>query len=340
MARLMACLALLSASTAAAPAQKTDVVTFTNGDQITCDIKELVHGRLRVKTDTMETVYVRWSRVASLESTQLYNVELSDGRKVTGVFTESDNPRRLRILTPEGTVQELGFDGIIFIYVLEQSLASRIKGDISAGFTFTKATDISQLSLGFNLRARTEKNTWRAGGNLINTTQEAAPATQRADLSLSYQRFLKERWFWMAVTSAEHNDALGLNLRSLFSGGAGRTLYQSTKMELSTLAGLSVNREFRQDDQNTNNLEAVVAANYAWYLYDTPKLDLDTSIQLFPSLTESDRYRVSYSGRLRQEIVEDLFWSLRLYYDYDSQPSAGATRSSDYGIIFSLGYSW
>ena len=60
MARLMACLALLSASTAAAPAQKTDVVTFTNGDQITCDIKELVHGRLRVKTDTMETVYVRW----------------------------------------------------------------------------------------------------------------------------------------------------------------------------------------------------------------------------------------------------------------------------------------
>ena len=44
-------------------ANKTDVVTFVNGDRLTGEVKSLERGRLRFKTDATDTISIEWDNV-------------------------------------------------------------------------------------------------------------------------------------------------------------------------------------------------------------------------------------------------------------------------------------
>ena len=45
---------------------KTDIVVLKNGNTITCEIKRLSRGKLRVKTDDMGTVDIEWDKIESV----------------------------------------------------------------------------------------------------------------------------------------------------------------------------------------------------------------------------------------------------------------------------------
>jgi hypothetical protein len=61
---------------------------------------------------------------------------------------------------------------------------------------------------------------------------------------------------------------------------------------------------------------------------------------LLPSLTKSGRYRSEGDLHAKYEFVDDLYFELRLWGSFDSDPpTAGATKS-DYGLVTSLGYSF
>jgi hypothetical protein len=61
-------------------------------------------------------------------------------------------------------------------------------------------------------------------------------------------------------------------------------------------------------------------------------------LRVFPSLTDSGRWRASFDTNFRLEFVEDLFWNLDFYASYDSDPISIEGSTSDYGITSSLGY--
>ena len=50
--------------------------------------------------------------------------------------------------------------------------------------------------------------------------------------------------------------------------------------------------------------------------------------------------RLRSSNPWRQEIVEDFFFDLSLYFTYDSDPPEGALSTNDYGLVTSFGYSF
>ena len=78
--------------------------------------------------------------------------------------------------------------------------------------------------------------------------------------------------------------------------------------------------------------------NWDWFRYDTPELDLSTSLQIIPNLSDSGRVRSEFDIKLRWEMVEDLFWELSVYDSYDSDPVLDDAEKNDYGIVTSLGW--
>ena len=90
-----------------ASAAKTDVVVLLNGDRITGEVKELAYGQLKFSTDDMGTLYIEWSKIASLTTAQQLQVELADGRRVFGQAPEAGVSRgalSLRGGAPAGAV--------------------------------------------------------------------------------------------------------------------------------------------------------------------------------------------------------------------------------------------
>ena len=69
---------------------KTDIMVMTNGDRLTCEVKGLDAGVLYVSFDYIDgTAFVNWSKVARLESNQLFVVKTEGGTVGVGRSTTS-----------------------------------------------------------------------------------------------------------------------------------------------------------------------------------------------------------------------------------------------------------
>src|SRR5580765_810787 len=70
---------------------RTDVIVMKNGDRFTCEVKRIEGGVLKAEFDYVDgTVAIDWLKVARLESTALFLVQLQDGSMYSG-----------KVITPE-----------------------------------------------------------------------------------------------------------------------------------------------------------------------------------------------------------------------------------------------
>lgn len=334
---LASLLALFSFSTAYAA--KTDKVTLENGDVITCEIKSLERGRLRVSTDSMGTVQVEWSEVVAATSEQRLLLETVSGQRFFGPLVVSEDPQTIRVQTASG-VQSLDRDSIIGIEPIKDSFISRLDLDISLGITYTKSSDVGQVTGDLDLTYRTRKYRVRLNANSIITDQRDVDTTRTQEAMASYRYFLKKRWFSTAFGGLQQNDELGIKLRAMAGGGGGRYLIQSNRTLFSLVGGLMAVSERTTDTNQTEEyLSGLFGIEYLFFTYNTPKRDISVRYSVMPSLDGSERVRSDFDTRFKLELVEDFFWELRLYASTDSDPPPDALSSSDYGIVTSFGYS-
>jgi hypothetical protein len=318
--------------------QKTDVVILNNGDRLTGEVKYLRVGILTYKTDNMETVEIQWNKIKSIETKNFYEVEVADGRVFFGSISPSHDEG---MMTVNGVTidHELFMKYVVRINRIKESFWDIIEGSIKFGFSFTKASNIGQLSLGGNAKYRTKINVSELSVNSVITTTEKEPTSSKNDLSFSYQHNLQYQWFATGIASLQENSELGIKLRASLGGGVGNNFIQTQNQWLYTFAGLSVNREAKSDQtESINNIEGLISAQYQFFKYDHPKATFLTYIFVFPSLSNLGRFRFNYNIEMSWEMVLDFYWDLTFYFEYDNQPQSEDASQSDYNIQTSLKY--
>jgi putative salt-induced outer membrane protein YdiY len=327
-------------------ADKTDVVYLRNGDRVTCEIKNLERGRLKVSTDSMSTVYIEWKDIERITSKELYVVELQDGSRLQGTLpaTDAAGELLLRSLVSDGAPgkdQSVSMAAVVWLdpLKLDEFIVKRWDGSISAGFDMTKANRDTSLSASFDARRRAEDFLLNFNGSVYSRSQDNAEDSLRANFGAVYRGLLEDRWYWAGLGTVERNDELGIDLRSLLGLGYGRFLVQTGRTLWSVTGGLAGVNEQRAGDDAQTSLEAFFNTDYEFFTYDTPKTTLTTSLTLFPSLTESGRVRGNLEFALRRELIEDLFVEISLYDSYDSKPPEEG-EENDYGVVTSLGYTF
>lgn len=333
--------ALFPAVTAIA-APKTDVLVFVNGDRLTGEIKGLEHGQLTLKTDAAGTLSIEWARLASVRSTQFLQVELASGLRYVGQAFEAGTPATIRVAAKgEAEGREFAFADVVRMYPIDQGgLLARLDGYVTAGYDYTKASELQQFTFTGGLSNRNEKRLWSTDASMTVTSQTDVEDSNRFDVAGGTQRFLRNRRFWQSFLAFEGNDELGLDLRTALSGAYGTFVVQDARQEWSVFAGLAVTEEQFVTQESQESLEGVLGTVYSFFRYEHPKANLDAGLTLFPSLTESGRVRWETQVRSRYEIVKDLFFEISLYGSYDTDPDQQADTKSDYGVTTSLGYSF
>ena len=318
---------------------KTDVIVLENGDHVTGEIKELYHGRLRLSTSSMSTVYIEWQDVIELESQYYFEIEDRQGYKFYGipVLTEEGEFR----VTRADAVATLEKLQVIRITPIEKSFLSRLNGSVSFGYSYTKGSRVGRTDIAFDVRYRVEKNWLQLqGASSVTTEQDKAPIT-RADASLSYQHLFARRLFSDLTGASYRNDEQGFALRLILAAGVGAHIVQTNTHVLGSQLGVSVNREWPSDPGTvpTDNLEGVISAGYSAYVYNTPKTDLTSEITFYPRILPNfDRYRIDADVSWSQEIISDFFVVLTFWDNYNSKPPAEGNEKNDWGIATSIGY--
>jgi len=318
----------------------TDRIHLRNGDVITGDIKELDRGKLRVKTLTMDTVQVNWVDIQSVDSDKYLRIEKADGSFSNGRIKKSDMTNEL-VVQDRGREVEVPILAVASIQPIrvQESFWRQLEGDLTAGIDYKKASDILLVNLSSNLRYKQEKYEIAVAANWNETSRTEDNNSSRADLSTTYTRFLENRWFWKASAGLERNEELGLNLRTLVGGTAGKYLIRNPTLRFEVNAGLAGNWEERTDGTTTESAEGLIRSSLDIFKHTLPITRLSASINIFPGITESGRMRVNTNVTLRNEIIRSLFWDMSLYHTYDNRPPEGAAEE-DYGIVTSIGASF
>lgn len=319
-------------------AQKTDVVILINGDKLTGEVKYLRVGILTYKTDNMETVSIQWNKIKSITTKNFFEVEVADGRVFFGSISPSDN-EGMMIVKGVTLDHNLFMKYIVRINRIKESFWDILDGYIKFGFSFTKASQVGQLSFGGNAKYRTKINYSELTLNSVITTTKSDPTSRKQDLSYTYQHNLDYNWFAAGLASLESNTELGVKLRASLGGGVGNNLIQSGNQWLFALAGLSFNRELKADQSEpTYNMEGLINAQYQVFKYDHPKASLLTYINILPSFTDFGRFRFNYNAQLSWEMLIDFYWDLSFYLEYDSESQSVTASQYDYSIDTSIKY--
>ncbi|MFI5236529.1 MAG: DUF481 domain-containing protein, partial [Ignavibacteriales bacterium] len=228
---------------------------------------------------------------------------------------------------------------IVSMNRIKESFWDILDGYVKLGFSYTKANEIGQLSLGGDAKYRTKINYSELILNSVITTTADQPTSRKQDLSFTYQHNFERTWFGTGLANLEENTELGIKLRASIGGGIGNNVIQYEHQYSYVVGGLLFNREWLTDQSEaTYNIEGLINAQYQLFKYDHPKASLLTYFYLLPSLTEFGRIRFSYNIQLSWEIFIDFYWDLTLYFDHDNKPHSADASKSDYRIDTSIKY--
>ena len=334
---VVAVFGLLAAS--AAFAQKTDVVVLSNGDHLTGEIKSYSRGRLTLDTSHSGWVSIKWSLVASVESSKLFDVETTDGVHRFGTLAPSDPPGKLAIVSGSETTTVSFFD-IYDLAPVYQHFWRRWDGSLDLGFNYTQSSKLVQFDLNAN-------GTYRMRNYQIVTTlssffsrQEGVTAAERGAFSTYYDRFLGNRWIAEGSVGIDRNIQLGLKLRVGMGIGGGRNLVQTNQEQLTGFVGLLGNREQPVDGEGKYNGEATVGIRYYYFMYDFPKLTISAATRVYPSLTTGGRVRLEANASVKREIISDFYLSLSIYDSFDSKDPTTGQSKNDWGPTLSIGWTF
>ena len=219
-------------------------------------------------------------------------------------------------------------------------LIDRLDGYVSAGLDMAKASDRRSIDFAGGLSSRTRVRAWTLDGSANLTDDSAGDTSERYQLQGNYRQFHRDRKFYLGFGSLERNTELDLNLRTMAGGGYGRYFVQNNHAEWLGGLGMAYSHENYTGGETFDSVEAVLTTQFKLFRYDFPETDIGGSLTLLPSLTKSGRYRAEADLRAKYEFVDDLYFELKVYGSYDSEPPLADSEQSDYGLTTSLGYSF
>ena len=243
----------------------------------------------------------------------------------------------MMVVTSQGEVGLNTLD-VISLYPVEAGFWDRLDLSASFGFSWDKGSRVGRYTVGFDADYRRQNSLTRADFTTEITTQEIVDNNTRSVLSTSHIVFMKNKKFRIYFGNLEHNDQLGIDLRSLGGAGYGWVPLRNQRNWFGISAGLSVNYEIPSDGDTKTNLEGTGALSYEYFKFDDPERSFNVNLTIFPSITDFGRWRANLTNEFKLEFVDDLFWIMDFYATYDSDPISAKGADSDYGVSSSLAY--
>jgi hypothetical protein len=320
--------------------QKTDKIILDNEDVITGEIKGLRSGKLEVSTSNMSTVYIQWNHIVQVQSDKTWRIELEDGSIYYGQLSPADQEFTLTIVS-DTTNNYVFKNSVVNIMRLKRTFWSRLNGGITVGFNYTKAGDVAKFDLSASVAYRSRISVTSLSGSSAITWQPNRDTAQRNNATLQYIRFMKKRWSIPVATSSEKNTELGIDLRLSGTLGVARNAIQTNENWLYVWSGLQYTREWVNGAvESNNNIELPLGIHFSRFRYDAPEMDLQSSLTGFMNLTTSGRYRVEFETTLMWKFIKNFTLNFKPYLSYDTKPPSESAAKSDFGIVFSLGWSF
>jgi len=327
---------------------KTDVLVMKNGDHLTCEIKGLDSGVLYVSFDyILGTSSVQWSKVAYIESKQLFVVKTSDGSSYTGTLgtaeVEDKRPIEIEVMEAPDEQVVLPRTEIVKMGQTSDKFWQRFSGDLDSGIIYSKGNQTTQYNLGADVAYLRERWSGSADYNsTLSSSSGAESAATRNQLNLSGMRLLRwNNWFYTGLGLFLQSSVQDIRLQSNIGGGIGRYFKNTNRSTIAVIGGMAwqgTRYDQGQGPQPTQNVAAaLIGTEMKFFKFN--KTNLDVRATAFPALSAPGRIFVNTNATYYIKITGDLSWNISFYGNWDNQPPTHLS-GSDYGTSSGLSFTF
>jgi len=324
---------------------KTDVLIMKNGDHMMCEVKGLDGGVLYVSFDYIDgTTSVDWTKVARLESKQLFLVKTEDGSVYTGTLrtpeTAAGRPVKIQVVKTQEQEVELTQYQIVQMIATSEKFWQRFSGEMSFGVIYSKGNQSTQYSLGSQAAYVRERWNARASFDSNLSSSTGVNVSTRNSLNLLALHLLPwNKWFYSGLGGFLQSSEQGITLQSTLGGGVGRYLKNTGRANIFVLAGAAwQDTNYQQSilpQSKQNTAAALIYAEASLFKFSKTNLDVTAALQ--PAISDPGRVRFNTNASYYIKLFSNLKWNLSFYGNWDNRPPPGFS-GSDYGT--SSGLSW
>ncbi len=364
------------AMAADAPKPAPDVITFTNGDQLTGKLLHASGGKVAFHSDIAGDITVEWEKVKELKTSQQFAV-LAKGQKVTKKTPDSQIPQGtlsatgsdIELQTSSGTAlpgiptknAEFVVDEATFQKELhhEPGLSQGWAGSVAAGAAFVVATQNSEnFNIGIALARVVPNVEWmapryRTTANFTDiygkTHQPGIPDTKTSiyHADAEHDWYLTPRFYALADMSFDHNYSQGLGLQQIYGAGFGYTIIDRPKQHFDAKADIHYEHQSFSVDpyavpvppvQPSNNL--VGSSLGETYMQKLPHgLIFNEAGVVNLSFNDTSAYSANLAAGLVFPVYKRLSFNLGAVDGYLNNPPAGF-KANSFQFTAGIGYTF
>ncbi len=328
----------LSAYTSQSQSQSKDTLYFYNKTKIVGELLSVRLGRIEFDADGVGVVKIKNTKIESIHATsRSFRVEMIDGEELQGYLMRSEKPGRV-VINAIVESREISIEEIANLVYFGKTLMSRVTGNVSSGFTYTKSSEIGRLNADGLIKYNTAKGQTQLDGDVIVTYDSVKSDIERGNLAFSHEHTFAPLWGAIIILKYQRNLELGLEKRWQQAFGIGRELLTNKHQQGAAIAGVAINQETNQEGVEVNTSEAMFQLNYNFFSFSSPNITLSFVESGFFSFTEKNRVRFDGDITLDYEIISDFNISFQFYHNYDSRSPATDKPNIDYGFVAGLKY--
>jgi hypothetical protein len=333
-------LALLMAGEASAGHKKIDKVTTADGSVLIGEIKGVQLASLSLKTDAAGTLSIEWRHVTGLQSKFEYRIELAGGVVHFGSLGPPGKEGGLSIISESGKI-DVGLSEVFEISPIEHGFWQRLDGSVNLGFSYTQSNNAVQFNSSGDVSYRSRKNYGSLSGQSIFSDQDEGDATNQHYLQFIMVQAAKKEWGTFELGQVQSNPDQGYNQRYVLGGGTSNFLLESSHQFLGLILGAVYNRENVTDSSEVDNsAEGIAGITFQRFKRSSHSPKIQFSLQTFPSLTDSSRWRAQLNFSISWKVIKDFQFSFQVTDSYDSKPPGEDSANNDMSVVTSFGYTF
>ncbi len=234
----------------------------------------------------------------------------------------------------------LSLEDVVGLAEIEQTVLEGLELDLSLGYQYTNASDITQLIFGSDMRGRREQRYWQANIDANSSSSSDTEASQRIKADNNSPSCGRSDGTGAVCFRSRPTTSWVSSCARRSAAAAGEFFRQSNRNLFRLLGGLVLTKEDVQSpDEETEDekIEGVLAGDFEWFRFDEPELDVTTRISLFPDLSDTGQFRTNLDVDFKWEVFSDLFLSFSIYHTHNSDPPNDGTQN-DYGFSTNVGW--
>jgi Protein of unknown function, DUF481 len=319
--------------------QSKDTIILYHGEVIIGEVQGADLGSISIDDIDLKMISIKFFRIKTLIINEKFKIETIDKKIYYGTLKTNDKPGWVEIHPDTGNNIPIRITHIYQLISVDTDFFNRLNGSVSAGFSFTKSSDIGQFNLSANVQFASQVFNYQVSLSSIASidSSKLSRDNENAILLVSYD--LTPVWFLSTAAQYQRNLELSISRRLLGLLGVGNKLVIKKNLRLLATTGISFSQEKSTEGvQSGLQLDIPVAFQFNFYQFHHPDIQISSTQTVYFGISQQGRIRYDGTTNFSWQLIRYFYLTISPYNNFDSNPPAGNGSHFDYGIVMGLSY--